>query len=136
MQHYKSERDTGDSFDKVFCVFDKDKHQDYNQAIQKIESTSPKNTFHTVTSVPCFEYWILLHFTYTTKPYTHTGSKSCCEVLIDELKNYLPGYQKDDKSVFDKILSQLPQAKAYANTALTEAEKIIPTIPVLKCMNS
>jgi len=120
---YKYAKDAGDPFDKVFCVFDKDTHTSYHQAIEKLEAAKPKNTFYPVTSVPCFEYWLLLHFTYTTKPFQQNGSKSGCETLIDELSKYLPDYQKGDKSIFDTIVGQLPRAKAHAIKALDEAEK-------------
>jgi len=122
LQQYRLARDAGDPFDKVFCVIDKDAHPNYPQAIQKLETTKPRNTFDPITSVPCFEYWLLLHFIYTTKPFQQSGNKSCCETLIDELRRYLPKYQKGDKSVFDTILGQLPQAKSHAINALKESK--------------
>jgi hypothetical protein len=122
-QQYHSERDTGDPFDKVYCVFDKDQHgNSYAQALDRINSATPKSTFVSITSVPCFEYWLLLHFIYTTAPYNQAGSKSGCESLITELRKYLAGYQKGDNTVFEKILGQLPQAKVYADRALKAAQ--------------
>lgn len=55
---YKVDR-TSDAFDKVFCVFDRDVHDTYLQALDKIASIKPKNTFVAITSEPCFEYWLL-----------------------------------------------------------------------------
>lgn len=123
LQQYRIERDAGDPFDKVFCVFDKDTHEGYQQAIQKTEAARPKDTFFSITSVPCFEYWILLHFTYTTRPFQESGGSSGCDLLINELRNYIPNYRKGDKSIFCQILSQLPQAKVFAARALTEANQ-------------
>ena len=61
-QRYREEKDAGDAFDKVFCVFDKDTHAHYQQGLDTIRSTTPKNVYVAITSVPCFEYWLLLHF--------------------------------------------------------------------------
>lgn len=124
IQQHKLEKSCGDPFDKVFCVFDKDTHASYQQALQKIDSAKPKNTFLAITSVPCFEYWLLLHYAYTTAQFQTVGGKSGCSKLIDsELKKYLPGYQKTDGSIFEKLVKKLPQAKIYAARSLKESQK-------------
>jgi len=120
---YGLERDTGDPFDKIFCVFDRDAHGTYQQALDKIAGAKPKDTFIAITSVPCFEYWLLLHFEYTTAPFQGAGGKSACGRLIDELKKYIPAYQKGDVSAFNQLLDDLPQAIAYAENSLRAAEK-------------
>jgi len=74
--HGKAE-DTGDPFNQVYCVFDKDEHNAYRNTLEAIRKASPRNTFEAIHSVPCFEYWLLLHFTYTTKPYYTVGRKEC-----------------------------------------------------------
>jgi len=76
-QRYRQEKDAGDAFDKVYCVFDKDAHANYEQARATITSATPKDTYHAITSVPSFEYWLLLHFNYTTRPYTDLPNSSC-----------------------------------------------------------
>jgi hypothetical protein len=65
-------------FDQVYCVFDKDTHPTYDEACQRIASTPLKRrkddgngkpvVFEAVPSVPCFEFWLLLHFRRTTAP--------------------------------------------------------------------
>ena len=64
-QRYREEKDAGDVFDKVFCVFDKDAHVNYGAALNTIATVQPRDTFIAINSVPCFEYWLLLHFVYT-----------------------------------------------------------------------
>jgi len=134
LQLYELEQNSGDPFDKVFCVFDKDIHETYQQALDKISSANqqaldeiasekPEDIIIATTSVPCFEYWLLLHFDYTTAPFRGTGGKNACGRLIDELKKYMPAYQKGDESIFGQLLDKQPQAIAYAVNSLRAAER-------------
>jgi len=123
IQLFRREGNTGDPFDRVYCVFDKDTHATYQQALDEIADADPEDIFIATTSVPCFEYWLLLHFEYTTAPFRGTGGKSSCNRLIDKLKKYMPGYQKGDESIFEQLLDSQPQATAYAVNSLRAAEK-------------
>ncbi|MFV2057874.1 MAG: RloB family protein [Thiohalomonadales bacterium] len=129
---YKFAKNAGDSYDKVFCVFDKDTHSSYQKTLQNIESVKPKDSFAAITSTPCFEYWLMLHFTYTTRQFRGTGNSSSCDQLITELKNYFPRYQKGDVSIFDKTKNYLPQAKSRAARSLQEATNNMDDNPSTK----
>ncbi len=122
MQRYRDEQRAGDSFDKVFCVFDRDAHDTYQQALDNMAAAKPKDIFVAITSVPCFEYWLLLHFDYTTAPFYSVGKKSAGDQVIDKLRKELPDYQKSNRAVFDQLVERLPRAKAHAAKALTEAQ--------------
>ncbi len=61
-ERYNEEKRTGEAFDRVFCVFDKDSHESYTRALDEVKQAKPKNIFTAITSVPCFEYWLLLHY--------------------------------------------------------------------------
>jgi hypothetical protein len=63
-QRYREEKDAGDAFDQVFCVLDKDTHTNYDEALRAIATVTPRDTFIAMNSVPCFEYWLLLHYVY------------------------------------------------------------------------
>ncbi len=91
-------------FDAIFCVFDRDDHTRFDAAMEKIRDTPPlafkiekkqlgKARIHAIPSHPCFEIWLLLHFTYTTRPFT------CYEELKSELRKFLDSYDK--KASFD-----------------------------------
>lgn len=69
----REERDKGDTYDRVFCVFDKDTHASYSQAVSESAISRPAGVFQAVPSVPCFEYWLLLHFIFSTRPYGASG---------------------------------------------------------------
>lgn len=68
-RRYIEEKNKNDPFDHVFCVFDKDSHPSYKQAIAEISKCRPRGIFQPIQSVPCFEYWLLLHFEFSAKPY-------------------------------------------------------------------
>lgn len=121
-QRYREERDAGDAFDKVYCVFDKDSHANYHQAMDLVRRTVPKNTFMAVNSVPCFEYWLVLHFYYSTQPFSGLPGRSACAQVIDVLKNFMPDYAKSDNDVFSRLVDQLPFAIDNAGRALRAAE--------------
>ncbi|HED6851738.1 TPA: RloB domain-containing protein [Campylobacter coli] len=102
-------------YNKIYCVFDKDTHLDFNEAKQKCEQCN----FEAIISNPCFEFWILLHFEYTTKPF---GTNSPCKELIDnDLKKYIKDYTKNYN--FANIIKQnLDIAIANAQKVNKEAE--------------
>jgi len=121
-QRYREERDAGDPFDRVYCVFDKDTHSTYQQTVENISNTTPKSTFFSITSVPCFEYWLLLHFNYTTKPYESLPNSSSGHQVLTELKGYIHDYSKGDNDTFLLLLEQLDFAKNNAGRALQAAK--------------
>lgn len=121
-KRYREEKAAGDAFDKVYCVFDKDKHFNYEQALADIRSATPKEIYIAINSVPCFEYWLLLHFNYNTRPYeTLPGNSACNQVLMD-LRHYFSAYEKCQLDVFSSLLGQLDRAKHNASRGLQEAD--------------
>jgi len=104
-----------DPYDKVFCVFDRDEHPCYQKAIDTIhQKNNGSNVFNAITSNPSFEYWLLLHFSYSMKPYVKTQKKSIGALVIDDLKVYIPDYEKSERNTFDKLLGSLDFAIANA----------------------
>lgn len=137
-------------FDRVYCVFDKDRHPSYAAARDKINrgtltrSVSGKRAgiaqFRAVVSVPCFEYWVLLHFEYTTAQFGQ------CTPLIDRLRTH-PGmrtYGKGDAGLYARIkhntetaIERAARAKAAADAAdtdepITEIHELVCDLRALK----
>lgn len=114
-------------FDRVYCVFDRDNHVNYQQALTKIASYKPKTTFIAITSVPCFEYWLLLHFSYTTAPFMPTGNASAGAAVLKQLQTYWPDYNKAAHGTFAHTLQisndELGFAKANARRALIQSKQ-------------
>lgn len=111
----------GDGFDKVFCVFDKDCHESYQDTLNAIIQL--KGVYQAIESVPCFEYWLLLHFEYSTKPYAATEHRSVCGLVIKDLKQHLPDYEKSQKGVFKVLLNKLPDAIRSSKSVLAASER-------------
>ena len=57
----------------------------------------------TIPSVPCFEFLLLLHFSYTTWPFDVPSGDSICSKIIEELRSHLSEYQKGQQDIFNKI---------------------------------
>lgn len=113
---FTKEKNKDYSYNKVYCVFDKDTHSDFDKARQECE----KYKFEAITSNPCFEFWILLHFTYTTKSFAINSP--CNELINTYLKGYIKDYTKNYN--FTNIIQQnLDTAIANAQKANEEAEK-------------
>jgi len=114
-----------DPYDHVYCVIDRDTHQDFQQALNQVASFKNKDTkLHIILSVPCFEYWIILHFIYTTKPFGVSGDSPCQELIDNELKQYIPNYEKGNITMLtDLVQSQIDVAIANAKRAYNEAIK-------------
>lgn len=121
-RRYSKEKNNGGTYDRVFCVFDKDTHVSYAQAISESATASPIGTFVAVPSVPCFEYWLLSHFEFSTKPYRASGGNSACANLIRKLQNHIPGYAKGDEGVFKKLMDKTSRAIANSRQALSQAQ--------------
>ena len=115
------------AFDKVYCVFDRDMHPNYQHALDKLVNLKPKEVFFAANSVPCFEYWLLLHFTYTTAPYSSVGGVSSGAAVLKELKAFWPEYTKAVPGVFLTTLQlrndELGYAKANAKRAFIAANE-------------
>lgn len=118
---YQAEVTKGDSFDRVYCVFDKDSHDSYEEALRNIASEKPEATFYATISIPCFEYWLLLHFKYTTKPYARTGSSSVGNEVLKDLVAVMPDYEKGSQNLFSSLFESLEFAKSNAARSLKEA---------------
>jgi hypothetical protein len=104
-------------YDHIYCVFDKEQ-SNYQEALDQIKANRKKGIpIHAIFSVPCFEYWLLLHFIDTTKPYHRKGKKTAGEQLKSELKKYIKGYHEAAKDIFEKT-------KPYLTEAITRAKRI------------
>ncbi len=111
------EKDTS-IYDRVYCIFDKDGHANYAQALQLVQNhaLAKNKILFAANSVPCFEVWLLLHYSYTTQAYVKSGKKSPCDCLISDLKKkgQIPNYEKNHKGIYDLVGDRTDTAIRHA----------------------
>ena len=108
-----------DNYDRIFCVFDKDEHEEhgqkFSQSIHKIQRMDCEDViFSAITSNPCFEVWVILHFELFTRPLAATGRNTAAQEVVNHLKQYIPEYEKGNKNLFSMIGDQTPRAISFA----------------------
>lgn len=85
--HIIQEAKDSSDYDEIYCVFDKDSHENLDKALQEAQ----KYKIQAIVSAPCFEFWLLLHFMATTQDFM-----TCKAVQKHkDFKKNLPYYQKD-----------------------------------------
>ncbi|MBD2615500.1 MAG: RloB family protein [Nostoc sp. ZfuVER08] len=112
VQENKLETEKGNqlAFDRVFCVFDDDnKIEKFKQALLK----GQENNFICITSIPCFEFWFLIHYLYTTAPFANY--KELCPKLEAEMRKAgilktKESYDKSDVKLYYKLKPKLENA--------------------------
>ncbi|HBB6896763.1 TPA: RloB domain-containing protein [Legionella pneumophila] len=121
------EFDKTNDYNRIFCVFDKDQHSKYNAALKKIQALNqkPKNPIpiNAIYSVPCFEYWMLLHYVNHSSPYIQAGKKKVSDQVIAELKHYIPNYSKGQTGIYGLTKHHLETAMQNAKHILKQQQK-------------
>lgn len=106
------------NFDKIFCVVDRDSHENFDQA-SRLAAKHDKIDF--IASYPCSEYWYLLHFCKQRREYGRAGNKSPGDQQVSSLREHIPKYGKASVGLFEDLILRLPDAKLNAEWAMGEA---------------
>lgn len=107
-------------FERVVCVIDQDEHPSFDEALRLAR---PNEKVTVIPSYPCFEYWLLLHYSFSRKPYTRCGKRSPADCLIDDLKIIpeMAHYAKGaSASLFDVLSARLEVAIENSRKALAQ----------------
>lgn len=104
-----------DGYDRIFCVFDRDIHPNFQAAIDRCHSLKRRHAgkqvkFEAITSTPCFEYWLILHRVDSFKPYAATGNKSVGDEAVKDLRRVLGKYKKGGGGVYETLRDGLDNA--------------------------
>ncbi len=99
------------AFESVFAVFDRDEHRTYHNALAKARAFALKLRndegkivpFAAVPSVPCFEFWLLLHFAHIQAFFDRRD-------ILQKLKTHIRDYEKGTEGVFAMTEPKLPDA--------------------------
>ena len=108
----------GEKYDRVYCVFDRDEHMTFRQACDEARASG----ICIARSWPCFEFWLRLHFGFSRQPYSRSGGKSAAQRCMDELRGWLPGYEKGASGIFHALEARLESAMDNAARALADAK--------------
>jgi len=109
--------------DFVYCVFDCDPKKNCDKALDKIKNNKK---FFAIVSVPCFEYWVLLHFKDSTQPFPK------CDDVITELKKHLAAYTKNMPNLYDRIKADMDTACNRAQHLLDQMRNVGTDNPTTK----
>ena len=111
------EQQLNEEYDQIYCVFDRDRHHHFESASDQ----ATNNGFNLARSWPCFEYWLLLHFEFSRKPY-QDAPNTPCENCTRDLKRHLPEYEKNTAGLFGSVVHLLEEAKQHAGRSAQDAE--------------
>jgi hypothetical protein len=114
-----------EGYNRVFCVFDRDGHANYDAALTRVARSEPGKSgqITAITSWPCFEFWLLLHFRYSSAAFVAAGRRSACEQVLRELRKEFPNYNKGHKSVFADLQGNLDDALKHARRLAAENKR-------------
>lgn len=103
-------------YNRMYCVFDRNGHAGYQQALDAVAKSplAKAQKLFAITSVPCFEIWVLLHFAYSTAPFAAAGPKSSCDRVIDAVHVHFLEYEKASADVYEKLEPRIEAALANA----------------------
>nr|WP_172407576.1 RloB family protein [Stenotrophomonas maltophilia] len=111
------------SYDFVYCVFDRDRHVSFDQAVRKVAEAKLEKMerrrvvsvakFLAITSAPCFEYWIMLHYSEAAPP-------------MNTFAELLPRLKKiDGFAAYEKGAGRLyASLKDFTDTAIRNAKRV------------
>ena len=117
----RQKKELDDERDEVWCVFDAECRA-AEAPFQQAVAASRSHGLELAVSNPAFEYWYILHFVCTDRPF---GAADEC---FRELQAYLPGYDKAHL-VFDELKERLDDALANADRLRQNASDSWQTFP-------
>ena len=104
------------AYDQTWVVFDREVHgHPRRRQVPAALRLAEQEKIFVGLSIPSFEYWLLLHYCYTTK------LMADCNAVIRELKHHIPKYQKGDFPM-DALLLRSQTAMEHADRCTTHWE--------------
>ena len=109
--------------DEIWCVLDEDERDEVTAFLQLLAARPARRPqgprIASALSVPCFEYWFLLHFKFITKAFRASeGGKSACKQIIRHLRSYLPDYDKSNPRTWQECHRRRDTAIRNAKRAI------------------
>jgi RloB-like protein len=108
-------------YDKIFCVFDRNGHESFARAREKIKVIAGRKKtplpIDEAISVPCFELWVLLHFERTDASFA-----DCSAVSRRIRERHVVEYKKADATIARDLMQKLSDARQNAEWLEKRAE--------------
>lgn len=108
-------------WDEIYCVLDHDgreaKIRTFQTKLAAVNEEAELCRIEMILSDPCFEFWLLLHFEFTDRPFSKGSHGTACEDVVRKLRRHLHAYHKNDAHVFEKC-------HEHVYTAIENAEKL------------
>lgn len=99
-------------YDHIFCVFDRDDHESFDRARVRIKALANRKKkplpIKESISIPCFEYWVLLHHVRTDAPLARCADAKAQVCL------HMPDYEKADANIASRLMAKLDLALTNA----------------------
>lgn len=115
-EEYKRALNIRNKYDLIYCVFDKDNHSTFDKTVRDIKEQGGE--FQSAISIPSFEYWLLLHYVYTDRPF------SCSSEVENELAKYLGKYSKTYSKNKQDAEKLFRETVSYRTQAIENAKKV------------
>ncbi|WP_083900741.1 RloB family protein [Azospirillum sp. B4] len=114
-------------YDHIYCVFDREgteeRKKNLETACSKIDGIGRRKRgtikITAIKSNPCFEYWVLLHFEFTTKPFVAEKGRSCCDALVSKIKEHIPEYNKGKIDLMSQLVNNAEVAIQRSEESLS-----------------
>jgi len=122
-------------YDRLYCVFDRDRHDEFDRAVewlQNMRENEGESVYWTF-SIPCFEYWVLLHYENTASAYTHPEAP--CRQVVRDVRDHVQEYGKGMQELYDETKPHLDDALDRAQrrwTAAKNADSLNPSTKIHK----
>ena len=114
-------------WDEIYCVFDRDTHGTYHEALRRIaelQQKHPKRKFEAITSHRCFEIWFLLHFQLTSTDFANANALGKELKKINDSGNKIfENYEHGSVGIFKRIQPRICTAKANAHLLNKQASR-------------
>lgn len=124
IEKVKSTKEDFGDYDLVLCVFDKDQHSTYQTALTMIaqanSSKQLRTNFKSIVSIPCFEVWLIFHFTYKRAPISGTNGRTDAKEAVHMLSKIasMSGYSKRlTVTHLNELMGRYKTAKKHAEQA-------------------
>lgn len=107
-QSERAKKSATDPYDRVWVVFDREsQNHPRREQLPAALKLAQENGIRVALSTPSFEFWLLLHFDFTT------ASFDGCDAVMKALKKFIKEYEKGDLPL-DDLMKSVSKAIKHA----------------------